>query len=358
MPFALQASDRLLTDLVNVGPLDPKANKSVVFATFGATVLFGYSGRAVVDYDLPTERTTDQWIAEQLAGTSLGVGAVMMGTPVYKWDLGLALRVLKRALEGDPLFARQHTEVSFCGTQWRRGHPERGVFSTWGTIEPVGASRYEIKHVRPREARPAYALTAIGDYAALDFQGVSDQLGTAANPEEAESILLHGIKDAADSSKRVGRDCLLVRLANGQIRVRYEGARPTWGEGLFPGASPVTVAATPTPWIVTPGMVNAPLTVAGGGMSIGNLQVEVEVPPGEGISETVGPGETPGSVVRRFILPAFGPYSSRYGPQPPPIPPPPQDPKPPSQRGSPEGPSRMPPPRPPKRRRRGKRRKR
>jgi hypothetical protein len=316
-PYAFQASDRLLTDPSNQDPLDPKANKSVVFFARGSLVVLGYSGRAVVDFRKRTERTTDHWIADQLCGEELGFAPFMMGTPQYEWDLGLALRSLRAALEADGQFAEQGVDIVFCGQQWRRGRPERGMFPVRGSLKPAGGARYELTQVRGRVGSEGWFGLDVAGGELPDGEALLRSLMAVESPEAVEQLLVDAIRDAASRSELIGTDCMVVRIGLGGVWIRYDGRRPTVGPQSAPG--------TPVPWIVTPGTVCGPMVSGSPELTVHNIPIRVEVPANDSPGEVVGPGKTPGSVVTRFVLAGVGPYASRYGHQPPDIPPPPVD---------------------------------
>jgi len=62
--YVLQVTDRLVTK--GNRPFDPLANKNIVYCARNALVAIGFTGIAFLG-DIPT----DQWIVEQLTGTSL-----------------------------------------------------------------------------------------------------------------------------------------------------------------------------------------------------------------------------------------------------------------------------------------------
>ncbi len=311
------SSDRLLTDPTSFDPLDPTANKSIVFATRGGIIALGYSGLAVVGYRGTNERTTDHWLAERLTGGAPGM-AVTLGTPEYRHDVGLAIRNLKMDLESDRRFAAADTQVTFCGVQWQRGRPERGVFSAYGSLTRAKGGGYELKHFRFRAGRDEpHALIATPDGVGLDLDELLAQLAASSSPEAAEDLMIGAIQEAAGKSPAIGPDCLVVRIANAPVRIRYEGRRPVIGPERMP--------ATPIPWIVTPGAAAAPMVVATPKLTVGGVAVEVEVPAFVPQGEVIGPGKTPGRLIKRVILPGFTTHSPRYGMKPPDIPPPPAE---------------------------------
>ena len=232
-PVGIQASDRLLTD-TNKDPLDPAANKSVVFSTRGALVVLGYSGRAVLDFGRGTEKTTDHWLAEQLCSRALAMAPLTMGTPAYEWDLGLALRHIRSSLDTSRQFSEQGVEINFCGVQWRRGRMDRGLFAASGDLD-AGGDGDQLTHVRSRAKgdTPHVLRTAGGELP--DAHDLLDRLARSSSPDNAEDLLVAAIRDAASRSSLIGRDCLIVRISAHGVRVRYDGQRPSVGPDPMPG---------------------------------------------------------------------------------------------------------------------------
>ena len=71
--YALQVSDRLVTDVASHEALDPNANKAIVFLASNALVSIAFAGRAVMHFRQgERERATDHWLVEQLIGQEVG----------------------------------------------------------------------------------------------------------------------------------------------------------------------------------------------------------------------------------------------------------------------------------------------
>ncbi len=320
--YALQISDRLVTDPNSHGPLDPSANKAIVFLASNALVTLAYAGTAVVDFKKGSaERATDQWIVEQLAGASSLEAAMNLGTPKYKLDLGYALKAVCHAMNADERFAAGQTEIAYAGFQWKRPRAHARsmrVTQIMGSISPTDG-RYEAVLNVYRRGQPTWAGTiTIPDTPALDNDRLADELSkcTESDADVVEAILVDAIRRAAESSDEsvIGTDCMSVMIADGSVRIRYDGVRPTIGPAALP--------ATPTPWIVTPGTIYAPLTVYWSEHRVGGLPVHVDVPPSEVPSETVG-GARLGHIRKRMLIPIAEAQQREFGVKPPKIPPPP-----------------------------------
>jgi len=244
-----------------------------------------------------------------------------MGKRAYQWDLGLALvrcGTLSKRISRSRCRDRDRLLRSAV-VSWPDGPGplccirQAGADGRWlqdgtHTVSPEGGGSACPQGGRRRLARRALASRTPCR--------VRQSRGWRTAPRRRDTRCSRALSgDRAGLSG--GADCLVVRISAQGVRVRYDGRRPPVGRDPLPG--------TPLPWIVTSGAVHGPMVSRSSQMSMSGMPIEVEVPVAEPRVEVVGPGKTPGSVVKRVRLWGFWPYSSRYGAQPPDTPPPPED---------------------------------
>jgi hypothetical protein len=96
----VQVSDRLvsISQGGKVRPLDPFANKAIIYCASDALVSIGYSGIACIG-----SMETDAWLAECLSGEPLPLGpddesyAMCFGGQSNQWNIGYASKTLREA---------------------------------------------------------------------------------------------------------------------------------------------------------------------------------------------------------------------------------------------------------------------
>lgn len=315
--FALQVSDRLVT--AGGKPLDPFANKSVLFFTVDGAVAISYTGAAFVR-GLPT----DHWIAQLLAGTALEHPGMRIGPPLHQVDTGHALRLIERALNAAPATVRDAPfELVAAGYQWsRRTMRYRPVLCLIGNDE--GSAKFSIEHAVPRHSwrsPPWIHSAAVGTFPFTDsqFSAVGGRLGAALMNNGAASVI-EAMEQEMVATVRlarslespgasvIGPNCLSILLqpAQARARVRYFAEPGTPGSALgswLPGYSP---------WIVsTAGLVSTPSVLIGGSeVRTGVFVVALEGGPGP-------PGHVFMGTHDRPVLPGRGP-ALEAGPERPP----------------------------------------
>jgi hypothetical protein len=261
--FALQVSDRLITQDQTRRELDPWAIKSIVFRAGNAIVSIGFSGVALIGTG-EAEQATDHWIVEQLVGGPIHQ-AVTIGRYRYRYDLGYAVKTLCQAINANRAFRTNPIDVrwgGFQGDRRGRGFPVTGAI----TRDRVA---YVVHHQRARDQMAwGVVATPVGVVDERKLCGELVELGP--DPDAAECHLVETMRAASRSSPVIGADCMSVMLSPKGVRVRYCGRRATVADGRL---------ATPTPWIVTSGVVSAPQRVAEDGTTtLNGLPVEVDVP--------------------------------------------------------------------------------
>jgi hypothetical protein len=271
--FALQISDRLVTQDRTRHELDPWAIKSIVFRAGNGIVSIGFSGLALIGTG-EAEQATDHWIVEQLVGGPIHQ-AMTIGRYKYRYDLGYAMKALCEAMNANRAFRSNPIDVRWGGFQAdRRG---RGFPVTGAITRDSGA--YVARHQRARD-QMAWGVVATPMGVVDERKLCSELVELGPEPDAAERHLVETMRVASRSSRVIGEDCMSVMLSPKGVRVRYDGRRPTVVDGRF---------ATPTPWIVTSGIVSAPERVAEDGTrTLNGLPVQVDVPtaPLEAIGRT------------------------------------------------------------------------
>jgi hypothetical protein len=308
--YALHVSDRLVTNSATRDPLDPAANKVLVMLARNGIVCLAHVGLAALGSG-PAERSMDHWIAERLAGRSLGP-AVTSG-PRYKFDVGYAIRSLCAGLDQHyELFAKHHTEIQGCGFQWPvTGRPLTHTLTV--SIEASGGRFEAEQRVYRKRGRPWASCAVIPNVPSVDGQRLLSELQAVDfDPHRAEMLMLDSIRAAAASSDVIGTDCMSVLVKDSTVFIKYRGERPTVGHGF-------EAPATPTPWLLTPWTIAAPMASCMPQITLGALKVIIAVPDADIPSTEVAPG------VKRILIPGFEMQRRTFGPPQPVVPPPPVD---------------------------------
>ena len=181
----------------------------------------------------------------------------------------------------------------------------------WGEIKRHDDSRYHVgaRVHRVREG-VVHALTVIPGGVSLDQQALLRRLQDA-DVDVAEAMLVDRLRNASAEAdpKVIGGDCMSVVMDGGPVRIRYHASQATNGHASPPG--------TPMPWIVTPGMVAAPFRAHSSELTIGGLELQIDVL-GDGVTVTE---PRPGR--KRFLIPLITMEPRVWGPEQPDIGPPP-----------------------------------
>jgi hypothetical protein len=292
--FALQVSDRLVTDSATRDPLDPSANKAIVLLASNGLVALGYSGLAVIGSGTAA-RATDHWLVEQIVKAPVG-GGLSMGDRGRKFDLGYAVKAICTALDDSPYIrAKRHVEIAMCGFQWKRPALPQHVSST---IAHNGRRYVDSQTLhRARDANTWLTLSVVPDYDIDGDRLVQELSEWGSDPDKAEALLVETIKSAARDSYVIGSDSTSLLIAtDGAIRVRYDGRRQ--------------VPATPTPWFVTPHAISSPLLASTPELSLGGLPVKIDLPATDAIE-----GDDLGGGRKRYRIPVFTTEPRKWGPR-------------------------------------------
>jgi hypothetical protein len=308
--FCLQVSDRLVTDSADRDPLDPAANKTIVYRATNALVSLSYSGLALIGSG-SDQRATDHWLVEHLVGQGVEQAA-NLGLGPGDRDLGHALRTLCTALNASPHFRRRFgIEMTFCGFQWRRDQRRPARFVDGALEHRDGAFTFSVSVNRSGEGlRGSLVVSPKGH--GVDGNALLKELWGYGprNPDTVEARLVEVIRGRNEPT--VGRDCMSVLIRGADdVRLRFHGDRPTGGRDM-------KLPATPTPWIVVPDTTWAPAKVFGSTtFNVGALTVEIDGPRADVPYTEPSPGR------RRYMIPVFEMEQRKWGPEQPEITPPP-----------------------------------
>ena len=302
--YALQVTDRLVTYTQDCRPFDTLANKNIVYCARNAIVTIGYTGLAYRD-----EMPTDQWIVEKLTGKRTvyfdGKPAAWCVGPRKKWlDIGLSMRMLKTEFENAATGAvrwkwksawkARYFELSVAGWQWsRRGRRFRPLLLSLG--KERGSTSFELveqpchryfrddKITGVPQKRFVYMLQAAPteNIPASDLRGL--RLGLEdKRPDEAETIFVNCIRNAAERLSVVGWACMSIVLLPPPVArggVRYVPATPSEAS-LVSETETIRLPAAFSPWLVGRNEIRAPSIMERGNSSVrlGFYEIAMESP--------------------------------------------------------------------------------
>lgn len=299
--IVVQVADRLVSQLRGraLTPLDPIANKLLIYRARDAMVSIGYAGQAFIG-----RVPTDEWIARLLSGVALerngtSGGGVRVGRTPHNWDIGKALRRIRDDLA--PLIAKGPV-VQLCaaGHQFDRRGRVRLLVCEMTLRRDEIVSFWQM---------PRNVGSGVGCLNALGFE-----LGGA----ERQQILNH-IRDARPP---LSGDQIAQFLTATIRKHERPGVGPHTSTVIlpFPGAGPVRSRFFPltphhalmqtkdeerclevdyAPWVIGPGIVKPP-TVEVGDMHINLTGPEVIL---EGSVPQAGGPLAMMKTVPRFSLP-------------------------------------------------------
>lgn len=288
--FVLQVSDRLVTQ--DGKPFDQISNKTILYVAPDAVISMAYTGLAYLD-GIPT----DQWLANIIHGRPLPPGphatiptALSLGRTAQWLHIGPTLELIRERLTiafassklrrkaSKPMF-----EILITGWQWGRRKRARPMIA--GIVKERGLSVARIwRSPRHIGRRYSFAGTPETNLKSSDLESLETSLGKIRSADEAEDILVGTIRTVSRRSRLVGADCMSVlipspRLCN--VRVRYipQKIRSFVVVSGSPRQSCGTFPSTFSPWILGPGLMQAPCVFVNPmTLGVGSFKIELDGP--------------------------------------------------------------------------------
>ena len=269
----VQVVDRLLTRSTPAGlqRFDPNANKTIVLATRDALLSIAYTGLAFLE-GVPT----DEWLVRTITHKPIARGsdnvrpATISFVDSATWpDLGL---VVNRLSDGLALaFTRLNPP------DWRE-MPLTIIAAGWllyrrRVPRPVAVTIAKAKGIAPvvTQWMPRYigrrtylAALPFGQMPKSEHSELLRQVAEVPM-DQAEPILVKGLRSVSAREGTVGDQVTCVTISPpqyGSARVRYDSLKPDFARVTIRGRD-LKVPVAFTPWILTPGMIEAPSIVSG-----------------------------------------------------------------------------------------------
>jgi hypothetical protein len=304
--YAMQVSDRLLTERTSGQQFDALTNKNVIFQARDGLFSICYAGPAYLEHT-----PTDTWIACKLAGEDSapwregrdlqegGSGILVRPRPKRPWfDIGQSVDLLRQEFEALNLVDRLDVMVAGWQEYKRAMRPICWGIEARGTTATVESPLHRYWHYeKSPDGRPSSHLFEIpGDPGAwLSPSQLNFLLGlltpVISSPEAAVQRLVWAVRCVADRTSAVGPDCMCILLPNPDVRpelfVRYEPV--TEGRAIITGGKrDVEVPVAFAPWFVDPKTHHPPTEIIGGQapFTLGHIRVVLQaprVPKGKGI---------------------------------------------------------------------------
>ena len=300
----MQVTDRLISKQ-DLSPFDKASNKNVIFRATDAVVSVAYSGAAYIGV-VPT----DQWLAAILSGdrdlASSDFTLRFTGGPRLWPTLATAAIRLRDALTRLPLDV-QFLDVTIAG--WYQPRANAGARTIlWSFTKEVGKAtvwdRAPRHYLLPRPtfggvegslARwisgtlngprgvNARSLVAAGPSQNVSAQSLREmaeevrEVRTQGDLQEAR--LVDALRREAGRTPGIGKDCISIVMPPLQlgVRVRYCPSTENTAE-VRVGARRLIRPVVYAPWIVSPGVSQAPSAISGGGtttVDLGGVQVHI-----------------------------------------------------------------------------------
>jgi hypothetical protein len=292
--YVIQVSDRLVTQRFQhkMQDFDTYSNKVVLYYARDAFAAFAYSGPAYIE-----GLNTDRWIAELLyggpafpAGETVGI---KFGPAPQHIDIGRALELIRSRLEvlfhSYPATYRADLPVSVAvgGWKWKReGNrlwPFLAKIAADGTTPITFRTTFTDRYWGWEKGK--YAFDAIGSSAEQAKSAIKTKLANVTRlfADECEKLLIDVIREASQTDKSVGQDCMSVLMVPRRdpfVVVRYQPRLPTFGE-VTVGDGPHKVPLAFWPWVVLSSLLVPPQVQTGGQPQIGiaNSRIDFESPP-------------------------------------------------------------------------------
>lgn len=283
----VQTTDRLVT--VASKPVDPLANKNVVFLAKDGVVCVGYTGPAFLG-DPP--EPTDRWIARILAqdfslqndghgSTRLGFDRPARWLRVGQGLLALCGEISAKLGSQRSVYGPLSLEMMAVGWQWE----SRGWRWNFARARPV-LWRMD-NYVVPRLLRAGYlprywgwenrklhlAVAPTSNISQTNGAQLASRLKRTNGAAEVEECLINFIGSTASKNPLVGADCMVVRLphpnSDRTVTCRYVPFNQDEDSLAY------------TPWVVAPDVVVQP-TIFGENLEVpsGPFLFRFQGPPG------------------------------------------------------------------------------
>lgn len=269
--YVIQASDRLVSmvdERTGIVPVDPTANKCVIYRARDGVLTIGFAGLARIR-GMPA----DDWIVETLTGEPQRFPAgermgMRMGGDLHLLTAPQAVRRLAEAMGRDiPRSCPQPFELTIAGLRQRRGR----VIPYWVGINKPAKQSPSIIHRSPRYPDPrGRVLTLhngnINDNDAREFHvrlsSLVKSIGEAhrrqPSVEEVASAMVDHIRELAGKRSGIDANVLVSALTVQGGYSRFHNVQK-FPLAAMRGDTPVMIApdSAQTPWIVAKGMQNA-----------------------------------------------------------------------------------------------------
>jgi hypothetical protein len=210
-------------------------------------------------------------------------------------DIGQTIQNLRTELEtAIARVDRRHrvdTDVVIAGWQFgmRRPKPLRPIVTvlnysmSTGAVDLVRRCRYWHYARGPTGGlRFSLDVAPASNISLAEHEDLIERLPDR-SPQEAEEILVDGIRRVASRSTVVGHECMSILLppphSSHPVRVRYIPMMPAKA-GFRIGGSIREISIAFSPWIIGPGIISAPAILSGGrsDIDLGQFRVSIEAP--------------------------------------------------------------------------------
>ena len=290
--YILQVTDRLLTK--QGAPVDPLANKNILFHGRNGIVTLGYTGWAYLE-GIPT----DQWIAEKLTGqeydrnkTEHGFG---FNPPEPSLDIGLSVLRLREALQTmsnglssrwQEAWKKDRFAILLGGCQWNSKGRVRPILGV--VLKPRRSDQFHVIWEERNNylfAKNPYTVShePLGNMKIEERKHLLGKLRAAQNWDQAEAALISTVHDVARRTPIVGAHCMSILItppAIGKVRVRFVPALPQMARLTSNAGEELEVPIAFSPWFIGPNLNWSPAVLTGGNwsMQIGNYNLSLEAP--------------------------------------------------------------------------------
>jgi hypothetical protein len=219
--FALQVTDRLVSEQISGQPFDKVSNKNILFIATNAVVVLAFTGAAFIE-GIPT----DHWLAQQLAGIEIDPfdpPALKADPHLHNRDLGRSLLTVRDRLNQLRAEENPNILVAIHGWQWnskRRLRPLAGSIER-NTTDQGYAVLYSQRHWYLDGAQTI--SSPVANFSPTELRRLSVEL-RGKEAQDAQRCLVQTVRGVARRNPRVGPHCMSVLIpppSNPNISVRY-----------------------------------------------------------------------------------------------------------------------------------------